>query len=70
MEKVKKFSGRAFFPSALLAVLIALGASVTSVYAGDPPACDGEPCDMQWECGTKCICNPHALKCFDNTEVE
>jgi len=31
------------------------------------PACDGAPCDMQWECGSKCVCNLHALTCFDNT---
>lgn len=57
--------------AAVVTMIGALGLSASAARASDgPPACDGEPCDQQWECGTKCVCNPHALKCFDNTTAE
>lgn len=53
------------------ALLSAIAYSSTVARAqGGPPTCDGLPCDQQWECGSKCICNPHALVCLDNTTVE
>lgn len=71
MSAVKRMGRFGLAPTMLAAMLLALAISAATVRADpDPPTCDGVPCDQQWECGSKCVCNPHALVCLDNTVQE
>lgn len=57
-------------PAMLAAMVLALGVSAGAVRAGDPPFCEGHPCDEDSDCGSKCTCNEHSQVCLDNTETE
>lgn len=72
MKEVMRRGRLGLAPTMLGAMLLALGVSAASALAvnPDPPACDGGTCHHAGECGTKCICNLHDSKCYDNTAVE
>lgn len=59
----------ALIPTLLVAMVLALAASIVPAMAqGPPPTCDGLTCHVGHnECGTRCICNGHHDICLDNT---
>lgn len=61
-QLARKFFG----PFLFMAMALAVGLSATTTSA-QTPTCDGLTCTAPEHCGSKCVCNPYALLCLDNT---